>query len=193
MRDELKKAIDIMREGGVVIYPTDTAVGIGCRIDNHTAVERIFSIKGRDSTKATPVLFSTTDMVEQYVATIDPLLREQLMDVYWPGALTIVLNANEEKVDSLIRGGGKSMGARIPNHEEIRRLISEIGIPIIGTSANFSGEATVFSTSDVSENLKSLVDYVLSGECSSKQSSTVIDGTSRPWKILRQGGVTLPQ
>lgn len=191
MKAELKKAIEIVNNGGVIIYATDTACGIGCRIDNIDAVKRIFSIKGRDIAKATPVLFSSIEMVKRYVSDISPDVQERLMEVYWPGALTIVLKANEHRVHSLIRGGGDTIGVRIPNAPDIIHLIEELNVPFIGTSANFSGEQSIYTTDDIPVTLSSLVDYVLPGNCSLKQPSTVIDCTKNPWEIIRSGSVTI--
>ena len=190
MKEELSKAIEIVKNGGVIIYPTDTACGIGCRIDNTDAVSRIFSIKGRETSKATPVLFSSVEMVEKYVEAIPQEVKKNLMEKYWPGAVTIILRA-EENVDPLIRGGGKTIGARIPNYSDILTLIEEVGVPLIGTSANFSGEPSIFTTDDISGNLASLVDYVLQGECSFKKPSTVIDSTQEPWKVVREGAIVI--
>lgn len=191
MRDELKQAIEVVKNGGVIIYATDTACGIGCRIDNEAAVERIFTIKGRDAAKATPVLFSSVAMVKQYVTHIPEEVQEKLMNVYWPGALTIILEANTDVVFPSIRGGGATVGTRIPDAEELRTLIEEIGVPLIGTSANFSGEPSIYTTDALSSTLISLVDYVLPGECQLKQASTVIDCTQTPWNVVRKGGVSL--
>jgi L-threonylcarbamoyladenylate synthase len=168
MRDEVRHAIKIVKDGGVIIYPTDTACGIGCRIDNAEAVERVFAIKGRDTSKATPVLFSSVEMVRQYVSEIPVDVQETLMERYWPGALTIILSAQKEKVNEMIRGGGDTIGTRIPNFPDIITLIEEVGVPIIGTSANFSGEPSIFSTKELSQELLSLVDYVLPGDCTVK-------------------------
>lgn len=191
MKEELAKAIEIVRNGGVIIYPTDTACGIGGRIDNKEAVERVFSIKGRNLNKATPVLFSSIEMVKEYVTDIPKEVEETLMRKYWPGALTIILSAQEEKVNELIRGGGKTIGVRIPEYSPVTTLITEVGFPLIGTSANFSGEPSIYTTDAISEELASLVDYILPGECTSKKPSTVIDCTQIPWKVVREGSILL--
>lgn len=191
MKEELAKAIEIVRDGGVIIYPTDTACGIGGRIDNADTVTRVFSIKGRDLTKATPILFSSIGMVKEYVTDIPAEVEEKLMTEYWPGALTIILPAKEEKVHELIRGGGKTIGVRIPQYAAITELIHEVGVPLIGTSANFAGEPSIYTTNDIPEQLAALVDYIFPGECSLRKPSTVVDCTVTPWKVVREGSILL--
>lgn len=190
MKTDILQAIEIVKEGGIIIYPTDTAFGIGCRIDNMDAVQKLFSIRERPNNKATPVLFSSVEMVEDYVTTIPedviPLLKK-----YWPGALTVVLPAVTEKVPSLVRGGGLGLGCRIPNHEVPLEIVKSVGVPIVGTSANFPGEPTPYKMADINPKLISLVDLIVPGTTSVQRESTVIDCTQNPWKVLRNGAIDL--
>ncbi len=191
MEEELTQAVKILKKGGVVIFPTDTAFGIGCRIDNEKAVERLFNIRKRPTTQATPVLVDTVKMAKEYVQKIPQEVIDQLIEPYWPGALTIVLPCKTEKVLPLVRGGGNTIGVRIPNNLTTRTLIRETGIPILGPSANFHGEPTPYEFENLSKELVRLVDYVVPGICSVKQASTVIDCSIKQWKILREGVVQL--
>src|SRR3990167_257366 len=109
--NSLDKAIDVMKQGGIVIFPTDTAFGIGCRMDDEKAVAKLFKIKKRPSDKAVPVLFENVPMVDEYVLPYDASIK-RLMREYWPGALTIILPCRTSKVPSLVRGGGKTLGVR---------------------------------------------------------------------------------
>ena len=192
MTEEVKLAAEIVKQGGVIVFPTDTAFGIGARLDNEEAVERIFHIKGRETSKAVPLLFDSVEMVKDYVEEI-PQKVEHLIEKYWPGALTIVLKANKEKVPSSLRGGGETIGVRIPDQSELLQLITWVGVPIIGTSANFSGASTVFNSLSLDPALVGQVDYVLKGNCKGRKSSTVIDVTSTPWKLLREGVIKINQ
>lgn len=191
MKNALKQAAEILRNGGIVIFPTDTAYGIGCRVDDEEAVKRLFGMRKRPETKATPVLFSSVKMAEEYLLQIPIDVKEQLMDLYWPGALTIVLPCRVEKVPTLVRGGGVTLGARIPDNEDLISIIQEVGVPIIGTSANFAGEKTPYRFEDLDPELVKVVDHVLPGEVSVKQASTVVDCTVKPWKITREGAVKI--
>lgn len=189
--DKIKKAIEVFRNGGIVVFPTDTAIGIGCRIDDEKAVKRLFKIRKRPEKKAVPVLFNNINMVRKYIEKI-PKDVGGLMKKYWPGALTIILSCNKTKVSLLVRGGGKTLGVRIPDNKIIQTIISEVGVPILGPSANFSGKETPFEFKDLNPKLVNLTDYVLHDETGlGRDVSTVIDCTVEPWKIIRQGAVKI--
>lgn len=189
MSYEVQKAIEVLQQGGVVIFPTDTAFGIGCRVDDEKAVERLFNIRNRPSTQATPVLVDTVKMVQEYLQPIPKEVIDKLIEPYWPGALTIVLPCKVDNVPSLVRGGRTTLGVRIPNHPTTRAIIRGVGKPILGPSANFHGESTPFKYADLDPKLIGLVDYVVPGECYVCEPSTVIDCSEKPWKIIRKGAV----
>ncbi|HSA83634.1 MAG TPA: L-threonylcarbamoyladenylate synthase [Patescibacteria group bacterium] len=191
MNDQIKEAIKIVQKGGVIIFPTDTAFGIGCRIDDEEAIKRLFAIRKRPETQATPVLVSGWDMAEEYISKIPEEVLEKLIKPFWPGALTIVLPCKTEKVPELVRGKGNNLGVRMPNYEIALEIIRGVGVPMLGPSANFHGEKTPYSFEDLNPELVRLVDYVVQGECSVKLASTVVNCTVKPWKILRQGAIEL--
>lgn len=188
--EDLEMAIEILRNGGIAIYPTDTAFGIGCRIDDPEAVKRLFAIKKRSENQATPILVSSVAMAKEYVTDVLPEV-EKLTQKYWPGALTIIFPCKTEKVSRLVRGGSNTVGLRMPNHEIPLTLVREISVPIIGTSANFHGAKTPYIYEDLYPELISKVDIAIPGECIVKQSSTVVDCTVSPWKVLREGAIKL--
>jgi L-threonylcarbamoyladenylate synthase len=187
--DAVAKAVQVLKDGGIVIFPTDTAFGIGCRIDDPDAVRRLFVLRKRPEIKAVPVLVSSLHMAREYLLPVSQDVIEKLVKPYWPGALTIVLTCQTDKVPGLIRGGGNTMGVRVPDHLTTLEIIKGVGVPIIGTSANFAGEATPYAFEDLDKELVKLVDFVVQGACHTKKASTVIDCTSKPWKVLRQGAV----
>ena len=191
MHQTLEKAIQVLKNGGIVIFPTDTAFGIGCRIDDEQAVKKLFSIRQRPITQAPPVLFESVGQVRQYTQEFPKGVEEELMKKYWPGALTIVLPAKKERVPDLVRGGGENIGCRIPDNTVCLEIIKGVGVPIIGTSANISGQPTPFTIEDLDPNLVSLVDLVVLGATSVHKESTVIDCTQNPWEVLRQGAVQI--
>ena len=156
MQSDLKKAIKILRKGGIVIFPTDTAFGIGTRIDDEKAIKRLFEIRKRPRSQATPALFESIGEVSEYVSQIPPKALS-LMEKYWPGALTIVLSARISKVPELVRGGGKTIGVRIPNHETTLEMIRGVGVPVLGPSANFHGKPTPFRMEDLDAKVKKIV------------------------------------
>jgi L-threonylcarbamoyladenylate synthase len=191
MKNNIHKATKILNHGGVVIFPTDTAFAISCRIDDEKAIQRLFKIRKRPESQATPVLVSGLDMAQQYLQPIPKEVREKLVNRFWPGALTIILSCQKEKVHSLVRGGVNNLGVRMPDHKTALALIEGVGVPILGPSANFHGKATPFCFQDLDKELVKLVDFVVEGECSIKQASTVIDCSIKPWKILREGAIKL--
>ena len=189
MTREIKEAIKVLKQGGIVIYPTDTAFGIGCRMDDEEAVKKLFSVRKRPNSQAVPLLCDSIGMVISYVTAVPETVEKELMLKYWPGALTIVLPANIEKIPGLVRGGGVTIGMRIPSHEVPLSLISGLGVPLIGTSANFHGEPTPYKFADLNPMLYNLVDYVIPGTTSIGKESTVIDCSQEVWEIKRQGAI----
>lgn len=189
--DKIKKAVEILKQGGIVIFPTDTAFGIGCRIDDEKAVQRLFKIRKRPENQAAPVLVNGKELAKKYFKDL-PEGVERLMDKFWPGALTIVYFCQKQKIPELVRGGKDTIGLRMPNHKNTLSLISSLDIPILGPSANFHGEKTPFKKEDIDPRLLELVDYFLDDKSlGDNLTSTVIDCTKKPWQILRQGKIKL--
>lgn len=191
MDQHIHNAVKVVLQGGIIIFPTDTAFGIGCRIDDESVIKRLFEIRKRPETKATPVLVSGSDMAQDYLLQIPEDVKEKLIDKFWPGALTIVLPCKIEKVPELVRGNGKNLGVRMPNNATALEIIRQVGVPILGPSANFHGNKTPYRFEELDPELVKLVDYMVPGECSIKQASTVIDCSVEPWQILRQGAVKI--
>ncbi|MBI4999339.1 threonylcarbamoyl-AMP synthase [Candidatus Gottesmanbacteria bacterium] len=190
MDEELQQATEIIKRGGIVVFPTDTAFGVGCRMDDKKAVARLFKIRSRPETQAVPVLVSSIEMAQKYLLPI-PNDVKNLMEKYWPGALTIVLPCKTESVPSLVRGQGLTLGVRMADHLVPLSIINSIGVPILGPSANFHGRPTPYKYEELDPEFTKLVDYVVPGECPTGMVSTVIDCSIKPWKIIRQGGVGL--
>lgn len=191
MNKQIKEAVKILNKGGIIIFPTDTAFGIGCRLDNEDAIKKLFEIRRRPISQATPVLVDSLEMAQKYVKEIKKDVIEKLIKPYWPGALTIVLPCIKEKVHPLVRGGGENIGVRMPNNQVIQDIIKNVGVPILGPSANFHGQKTPFEYEYLDPELLKLVDFVLEGECSVKRPSTIIDCSKTPWQVLRIGAIDI--
>lgn len=176
----LKKAAGILKSGGVVIFPTDTVYGIGCRFDLPRAVDRVRQIKGTPPEQNFPVLVASASQVPK-IAQVNPQAKE-LIDKYWPGPLTVVMKLRKNK---------EKIGFRLPNSNLTRSLIRKVGVPIIGTSANFHGQPSPKSYQELDREFIKLADYVAKGQCLGGIESTVVDTTAHPPKILRQGAITL--
>lgn len=187
MTKEIQKAVKTLRQGGIVVYPTDTAFGVGCRMDDKKAVERLSKLKRRPEGQAIPVLVDSIEMAKCYLLPISNEVMK-LMEKYWPGGLTIVFPCRVDLVPEKVRGGGETLGVRWPDHLVAKKLIHGIGVPLLGTSANFHGEMTPHKFSDLNPKFLKQVDFVLREEKTYRQQpSTVIDCSKKPWKIIRQG------
>lgn len=186
----IEYAIANLKSGKVGIFPTDTAFGIGCRMDNEKAVKSVYEIRNRPEEKAFLVLVSSVSMAEKYVF-IPEKIKKVIIEKYWPGGLTVILKCKKEKVLPIVRANGETLAVRMPNHKILRNIIEKVGVPIVAPSANFSGKPTPFKLSEVDDKLKAKVDFILSGVCTMEGVSTIIDATVRPWKIVRQGVVTV--
>lgn len=186
---KIEQTSEILRNGGVAIFPTDTAFAIGCRVDDEKAVKRLFEIKQRSEQQAVPILVNGIYMARKYGEISEKV--QNVLNQFWPGALTVVVPAIESKISPLVLGMGNTVGLRQPNNEVCLQLISEVGVPLVGTSANFHGFPTPYKTDDIDPELATIVDAVLPGVCSVGLASTIVDTTKNPWQILRQGTVEL--
>lgn len=183
------KTIEVFKKGEIVIFPTDTAFGIGCRMDREDIVQKIFEIRARPSDKALLVLVDSIEMAEKYVEFDEKTLSYAKR--YWPGGVTMILPCIIEKVPSAIRAGGTSLAVRMPKHNALLQIIKEVGVPLVAPSANISGAPTPYSLDEVSKGLIEQVDYIMQGECTYKKESTIIDTTVSPWHIVRMGAVQI--
>ena len=153
MNKKTKEAIKVFKNGGIVIFPTDTAIGIGCRIDSEAAVRKLFKIRKRPENKPLLVLVDSIEMAERYLLPIPEKVKEELIGPFWPGKLTIILKCNPNKIPFPVRDSGDTLGVRFPNNQELLKLIKEVGVPIVAPSANFSGEKTPFKFEDLNPDL----------------------------------------
>ncbi|MDP3724750.1 MAG: L-threonylcarbamoyladenylate synthase [bacterium] len=185
--DEL---VEILTRGGVILTPTDTLVGIGCRADHEMAVKRIFDIKQRQFDQPLPILVASKARAREVVADIKAD-AEALMDRYWPGALTILLPAKESATLSLVRAGGLSIGIRQPNHATLLQLLEKCPFPIVGTSANIHGKKPAAEINRVDPLILAHIDGLLEGEGGCGVESTIVDCTKSPFVVVRKGAIDL--
>jgi L-threonylcarbamoyladenylate synthase len=189
--ENIKLAANVIINGGVVVFPTDTVYGIGCDLRNVDAVDRVYNIKGRPSTMPLIAMF---DILENYQLLTDKryLDAEKYMYQWWPGALTIILPANENLPHRVV-AGGNSIGMRIPACDVTLSLLKETGISLATTSANLSGSPSPCNASDAIQSLGiySNVDIVLDGGVTKGGvPSTLLDFTKNPPVVLRTGEIT---
>jgi len=188
--NNLENAINGFKNGQIGIFPTDTAIGVGCRVDDAIAINRVYEIRNRPKEKALIVLVDSVEMAEIYVELTSEI-KEKLVSQFWPGGLTIICECKTDKIPAAVRANGETLAVRMPDNDSIRRIINEVGVPIVAPSANFSGEKTPFTISEVDKNLINKVDFVFEGVCTMEGVSTIVDTTVIPWKLVRQGVVKL--
>ncbi len=190
--EDLKIAADILKNGGNVIFPTETVYGLGADATSPTAVKNIFKAKGRPSDNPLIVHVSSTDMLGGIVEDITDDAR-RLMDKFWPGPLTIILKKCKN-VPYETTGGLDTVAVRMPKSEVARRLIELSGIPIAAPSANLSGKPSPTEAKHCIDDMMGRVDAIVSGEpCEVGLESTVIDMSGDLPTLLRPGGVTFEQ
>jgi L-threonylcarbamoyladenylate synthase len=181
-------AAQIVRQGGLVVYPTETVYGLGCDPLNVEAIQRLLDVKG-ERNKPLPILASSIDDAEK-IASIS-LNGKKLAAKFWPGALTMVF-PKKPVLPDVVTFGWSSVGLRIPGNTIALDLIRFSGGLLVGSSANMSGEAPPRNVREVSDELKCMVDVVLDGGTAIHgMPSTVADLTSKKPRILRDGPVNL--
>jgi L-threonylcarbamoyladenylate synthase len=185
----LRGAAGIVREGGVIAFPTETFYGLGVCPFDARAVRRIFDLKGR-AFKDAPILVlirSRADLAA-LVSEITPA-AERLMEACWPGPLTLVFHA-AEAVPSVLTAGTGTIGVRLPAHPDVQRLLEAVGGPLTGTSANYSGRPPATTAEEVERVFGVGVDAILNGGATpGGLPSTVVDTTVSPPRVIREGRV----
>ena len=185
---DITKCASIVKDGGVIVFPTDTLYGLGCNPYNDKAVERIFEIKNRDKINPLPILGSSVTDIERIVSLGNT--GKKLAQIYWPGALTIIVPLIDQNISYRLRAGKMSIGVRIPNNICALWLLRGCKY-LTGTSANKSGEVACKSSSDVlSSSLRGFDAILDGGPVEGRVQSTIIDLTGQCPKIIREGAIT---
>ena len=183
---DIKSCIETLKNGGLILYPTDTIWGIGCDATNEDAVKKVYKLKRRDDHKALIVLLDSADRLDHYVVDVPEMARELLDVAVKP--LTIVYDGAFNVAKNLL-GDNDSLGIRVPHEAFSQRLCAEFGKPIVSTSANVSGEESARTFAEISDDIKRGVDYIVNyrqDDVAPQAASNVImlhgDGT---FKIIR--------
>ncbi len=184
----LEKAANILRQGGLVAFPTDTVYGVGAHAFLPEAVERLYIVKGRPRDKAIPLLLGKAEDMRD-VAREPSSLAWRLAESFWPGGLTMVL-FRKASVPDVVCAGGDTVAVRVPAHPLVLALIEAVGVPLATTSANRSGAISTVTAEEVQRELGNQIELILDGGRSPGGiPSTVIDLTGDPPVILRQGAI----
>ena len=185
---EILAAVETLRSGGLVAFPTDTLYGLGADALNEAAVERVFEAKGRPQGMPLPLLIADAEQVFMVARSV-PDAAMRLAEAFWPGGLTLVLPVGPH-VPPLVTARGWKVAVRLPGHPVPQMLAKMLGGPITGTSANRSGGPEPRTADGVREALDDAVDVVLdAGPPPAGRSSTVLDVTTEQPRILRLGAV----
>ena len=185
----ISRAVQILRDGGVIALPTDTLYGISANALDPEAAAKVFSIKGREERSPLPIFVSDSEDLFRYGRDV-PDAAVRIAEIFWPGKLTIVVRKSD-LIPDVVSGGLDTVGLRIPDHPAPREIVAQLGAPITATSANVSGKPALTSAEDVVAELGSRLDLVLDGGILAPSApSTVIDVTADPPRILRQGALS---
>jgi len=192
MSDLIARALEILRSGGLVAFPTETVYGLGADATDPRAVERIFKVKGRPSTN--PLICHVADeSVARRYAKSFPLAASQVAQAFWPGPISIVLAKSESIVDG-VTAGKDTVALRVPNHPVTLELLRAFGGPLAGPSANRSTHVSPTAAQHVRDELGDAVDLILDGgPCDVGIESTVLDLSGDLPTILRPGGISRKQ
>ncbi|MBI2847496.1 MAG: threonylcarbamoyl-AMP synthase [Chloroflexi bacterium] len=189
LMDQVKQGVEILRKGGLVVYPTDTVYGLGASAFMEKAVERVYEAKGRPRPMALPVLVAEKEDLEKLAAGV-PDLAWRLAERFLPGPLTLVLRRSS-LLPSIVSGGGDTVALRIPNHPVPIALIRGLGAPIIGTSANLTGMPSPLIADEACRQMGGRVDFIIDGgRCPGGLESTVVDVTGPVPRIVREGAIS---
>lgn len=174
MKEELQKTLEVLRSGGIILYPTDTVWGIGCDATDPEAVAKVYAIKKREDSKSLVLLASDMDMICRYVKEVPEMavqlveVNDKPMTIIYPGAVCGDRPDESGKVSksthclayNTVAEDG-TVGIRVPMMDFCQQLVRRLGRPVVSTSANISGEVTPKNFSEISEDIKSAADYVV--------------------------------
>ncbi|MBU2492063.1 MAG: threonylcarbamoyl-AMP synthase [Bacteroidetes bacterium] len=180
----INKAVEVLKQGGVIIYPTDTVYGLGCDIFNKEAVERIYSIKNEAGTKLFSFLCADLKDISKYAKVSD--YSYKTMKRLLPGPFTCVLPAARE-VPKKLWTKRKSVGIRVPDNEIARTLVKELGNPIISTSVTTRKGELLYDPEEIRYILNTQVDLMLASGVLNSKTSTIVDLTGDEAEIIREG------
>ena len=170
MNEEIQKALEVLRGGGVILYPTDTVWGIGCDATDPEAVAKIYAIKNREDSKSLVLLASDMDMICRYVKEVPEMavqlveVNDKPMTIIYPGAVAGekgCMKADRRALAFNTVAEDGTVGIRIPMMDFCQTLVAKFGRPIVSTSANVSGEATPKKFAEISEQIRDAVDHIV--------------------------------
>jgi L-threonylcarbamoyladenylate synthase len=185
-KEGIEKAYQIIKRGGIAIFPTDTVYGIGCDPYNERSVGKIYEIKSRDTAKLVPVLAYSLETASK-VCHIDEFTKK-IAEKFWPGPLTMILKVTDENLKRSLMLKDK-IAIRVPNHKCTLELLEKCDL-LVGTSANISGHSPYTDPDKCFKNLQNQDIFIDGGTITSKAVSTIIETENEEIKIIREGHLT---
>ena len=180
---------EIVKNNGVVAFPTETVYGVACQFNDRVALDRLMEAKNRDYSKAITLMLAHHEDIVKYAYVDEKIMR--VIKAFMPGRITLVLK-KKENVDEAMTNGKETIGIRIPDSDFVLELIARTG-PLLVTSANLSGQGNTTNEQEVLAQLDGRIAYVVEGQTSSATASTVVDLSGGDIRMLRTGEITLQQ
>ena len=185
-KEGIEKASQIINQGGIAVFPTDTVYGIGCNPYNKDSVRKIYEIKSRDTSKPFPVLVYSKEIAEK-IAFFDEFTKK-IVEKFWPGTLTIILKLTDENLKRSLNVTDK-IAIRVPDHKCTLELLKKCNF-LVGTSANISGHSSFTNPDECFNNIQKYDIFVDGGIIASKAESTIIEIENKKIKIIREGSLS---
>lgn len=188
-KQDMKEICDVIQNGGIVAFPTETVYGLGIRFNDKKALDNLMEAKQRDYSKAITLMVADQKDIQKYAYVSDN--AQKIINQFMPGMITLIFQ-KKAAVDDAMTHGKETIGIRIPDSEFVLSLLKAVG-PMLVTSANLSHHQNTTSTKEVLEQLKGRIDMVVDGKTADNIASTVVDVSQDEIKILRAGKITKEQ
>lgn len=185
-KEDVAVVAELLMEGAVVAFPTDTVFGLAVIYDDEDALRVLKNAKVRPDTKPIPTMVGSIEQLEQ-VAVVTPIAKK-LANAFMPGPITLIMK-KKDTVAEYVTNGLDTIGIRMPDDSFVIDLIRKCGKPLLVTSANISGEETGITDQQVLDQLDGAIDAIVLGEAAGKQASTIVDVSGDEVKVLRQGPI----
>ncbi|MFA5413448.1 MAG: L-threonylcarbamoyladenylate synthase [Patescibacteria group bacterium] len=187
-KEKIEIAAQILKEGGLVVFPTDTVYGLAADAKNPRAVKKIFKVKKRPLSNPLPILIARKTDLRKYTKETSAKIK-RLTDKFWPGPLTLIL-LKKKNISNIVTAGLPRVGVRVPDNAVALALIQAFGRPLATTSANIAGKPSPATSRGVKKYLNNKIDLILDGgKTKLGQESTVLDCSASPPTFLRSGAI----
>lgn len=185
---EIRQAVSLIKKGKIISFPTETYYGLGVDPFNENAVEKLYTLKGRDHSKPISLIVSNIKMLKLLTTSI-PYQYTELMKAYWPGPLTLIFQAKED-LNPILTGNTGTIGVRVSSHPTATLLCDQLQGPLTATSANLSGKAPAKNVHEVFRYFGNKIDFICKGGPSKASScSTIVNIVDEKLRLVRKGEI----